>query len=78
MDKKRKSCGEMFEHNGVTYYVGWMRELLPGEGQFGMWRNEQPDGGFKWKFLDYKPEDEHNYRKIYISAIDPREPNTDG
>ncbi len=66
------SCGEKFELDGKTYYVGWMREKLPGEGDYGMWLNEQPDGGFAWEFLDYRPDDEENYVKIFILAKDPR------
>lgn len=64
--------GETFTHNGVQYYVGWMLEKTPGECSHTMWINEQPCGGFEWNFLDFKPDDEENYRKIYIAAIDPR------
>ena len=63
--------GEVFEHNGVTYYVGWMRSEA-GKDDYFMWLNEQPHGGFCWKFLDYRPEDKENYKKIYISAHNPR------
>ena len=66
------TLGEKFEHNGATYYVGWMRSE-DGKNQFGMWINEQPNGGFEFSFLDFKPDDEMNYRKIYILAEDPRE-----
>lgn len=61
----RHTCGEKFVHNGITYYVGWMRS-----NEHGMWINEQPNGGFRWEFLDYEPGD--NYTKIYIAACDPR------
>jgi len=64
-------CGETFEHDGKTYYVGWMKSK-PGQDQFGMWINEQPNGGFKWSFLDYRPDNENEYIKIYILATDPR------
>ena len=66
------SCGEKFIHNGITYYVGWMRSVA-GNDDFCMWLNEQPDGGFTWKFRDYEPKDKHEYKKIYITAGDPRE-----
>jgi hypothetical protein len=41
-------------------------KAVVGENDFYMFVNEQPKGGFKWEFLDYKPEDDHNYRPIYI------------
>jgi hypothetical protein len=46
--------------------VGWMRNKPP-HGEFTMYANEQPDGGFEWTFLDYEPEDSENWQKIYIS-----------
>lgn len=45
--------------------IGYMRAVV-GENDFYMFINEQPQGGFKWTFLDHKPEDDHNYRPIYI------------
>lgn len=65
-------CGEMINHLGMNFYVGWMREKIPGEADFGMWLNEQPNGGFKWSFLDFKPEDVENYCRIWISANNPK------
>ncbi len=61
-------CGEKFIHEGKTYYVGYMRH-----GAYGMWLNEQPNGGFEWKFKDYRPENNSSYTKIFILADDPRE-----
>ena len=46
--------------------IGYMKSV-PGEDDFSMFVNEYPDGGFEWKFLDFKPEDSENYRPIYIS-----------
>lgn len=45
--------------------IGYMKAVV-GENDFYMFINEQPYGGFKWTFLDFKPEDDHNYRPIYI------------
>jgi len=63
--------GKMFELDGVKYYVGWMRSKAPKD-DYGMWLNEQPNGGFGFEFLDFKPEDEENYTKIFIRVSDPR------
>jgi hypothetical protein len=71
-EEMSKDCGETFIHDGKRYYVGWMRSKMPGENKFGMWINEQPNGGFEWNFLDYKPKDEKNYTKIFILPRDPR------
>lgn len=67
----KKKIGETFVHKGVTYYVGWMRSV-DGSDDFGMWLNEQPNGGFAWEFLDFEPDYFNEYQKIYISAEDPR------
>lgn len=77
MDDDLIAEGETFIHNGLTYYVGWM-ECKDGDNAYSMWLNEQPNGGFKWQFLDYKPSDEENYRKIYILANDPRAASGEG
>ena len=45
--------------------IGYMKAVV-GENDFYMFINEQPQGGFKWTFLDFKPEDDYNYRPIYI------------
>ena len=63
--------GELFEHNGLRYYVGWMKSK-DGEDDYWMWVNEQPNGGFKWTFLDFEPKDKENYKKIYVTPLDPR------
>jgi hypothetical protein len=46
---------------------------MPGENSYGMWLNEQPNGGFEWKFLDFRPKDIENYSPIYIAASLPDE-----
>ena len=62
-----KTVGEMFRIGNKRYFVGWMEN-----GTYSMWLNEQPSGGFEFKFQDFKPEDESGYKKIYILAHDPR------
>lgn len=54
--------------------VGWMRSKMPGENAYCMFVNENGphgEGGFKWEFLDYKPDDIENYSPIYI-YLEPR------
>ena len=51
-------------------YVGYMKSV-PGENDLSMFINEAPEGGFEWKFLDYKPEDMENYTPVYISLSHP-------
>lgn len=47
--------------------VGWMR-ASPGSDDYSMLINERPDGGFEWRFLDFKPESLPGiYKPIYIS-----------
>lgn len=46
--------------------IGYMRSV-GGNDDYGMFVNERPEGGFEWKFLDFKPEDIENYKPIYIS-----------
>lgn len=45
--------------------IGYMKSK-PGEDDLTMLINEYPDGGFKWTFLDYEPDDKENYTKIFI------------
>jgi hypothetical protein len=44
---------------------------MPGENSYGMWLNEQSNGGFEWKFLDFRPKDIENYSPIYIAVSLP-------
>ena len=48
---------------------GWMKSA-PGEDDYTMFVNEQPDGGFKWEFIDYTPDDTYEMRPIWISTKD--------
>lgn len=43
----------------------WMKSKQ-GENDFSMFINEQPEGGFKWQFLDYEPEDKENYSPLIV------------
>jgi hypothetical protein len=49
------------------YFVceGYMQK-----NDFCMFVNEQPDGGFKWDFIDYEPADKENYRKVIVLRVD--------
>jgi hypothetical protein len=60
------TCGLMIKHQGIPYYVGWMREK-----DYGMWVNEQPNGGFEFEFLDFKPKDSHKFREVFIVPQHP-------
>lgn len=51
-------------------YVCYMKSK-EGEDDICMFINEYPNGGFKWDFLDYKPEDIENYTPIYIYRESP-------
>lgn len=65
------SCGETFTFCDIPFYVGWMKSK-PGQNSYGMWINEQPNGGFRWEFLDFKPASHENYSKIFITPYDFR------
>ena len=43
----------------------WMKSKQ-GENDYSMFINEQPEGGFKWSFLDFDPEDEVNYKSLIV------------
>jgi len=48
----------------------WMKSKM-GEDDMGMFINEQPEGGFKWDFLDFDPgSDDYSYLFIHNFSID--------
>lgn len=59
----------------VAAAIGYMKSK-PGEDDYCMFVNEiRSGGGFEWKFLDFEPEDIENYRRIYISLLEPDSPD---
>ena len=43
----------------------WMKSKQ-GENDYSMFINEQPEGGFKWEFLDFEPIDKENYSPLIV------------
>lgn len=52
--------------------IGYMKNKLPGEGEFSMFVNENSygsTGGFSWTFQDYCPELPHEYGRVFVHLI---------
>lgn len=52
--------------------IGYMKNKLPGEGEFSMFVNENSygsTGGFEWNFLDFCPDAPHEYGRIFIHLM---------
>jgi hypothetical protein len=54
-------------------FMGWMR-AVPPKDDYTMFINEQPEGGFGWKFYDFEPagSEMSAFKPIYIS-LTPRQ-----
>jgi hypothetical protein len=58
--------------------IAWMRDKIPGEGDFTVFINEQDQaGGFKYSIIDYEPDDPENWVKLFITTEDPARPSAD-
>jgi hypothetical protein len=61
----------------IREFVGWMR-AVPPKDDYTMFINEQPEGGFGWKFYDFEPagSEMSAFKPIYIS-LTSRQPEID-
>lgn len=57
---------------GKLWVATCYMKSVPGNNDYSMFINEQPEGGFKWEFLDYEPDDKQNYSPVYICKENPR------
>jgi hypothetical protein len=63
----------MLSHDrNIFECIGYMKNKLPGEGEFSMFINENSygsTGGFQWTFQDFCPDAPHEYGRIFIHTM---------
>ena len=63
----------MLNHDrNIFECIGYMKNKLPGEGEFSMFINENSygsTGGFQWTFQDFCPDAPHGYGRIFIHTM---------